>query len=986
MRYVCSKLRGSFFSRTGLKFSLLTLIVLALSLIAGAAYAANYYIAPTGSGSDSNNGTSTSTPWATFAHAIGALNPGDTLNLMNGTYKTMVSHSGIGASSIMDIGNSGSSGNPITIQALNKGQAVLNCGSTASGNDGIYNYGNYITIKNLVITNCGLGVFNANTTNEILFGNTIHDIVEGVFINDGSVDSIEDSNIIYNFGENDNQAHGLYGRGNGGTMQNNLIYGNNGQGYSIQIGSGSGTVTGVWKIINNTLVGTGNSSNACSTIYGGIAFTNLFMYNNICTGATKGLVSNLDNWGTSWYAEYNLIDSASVACYADGGSCSNATSANVKNNLYKTSAGFINASGGNYSLASGSAAINAGTSTYAPAYDVIGAARPQDGGYSIGAYEYSGSSTQYTITASAGSGGGISPSGSVQVSKGGNQSFTITPTAGYQIASVTVDGASVGAVAAYTFSSVSASHTIAATFTAGATYTITATAGTGGSISPSGATTVTSGGTKTYTITPSSGYSISSVLVDGASVGAVSSYSFGGVTANHTISATFAAATTYTITATAGANGSISPSGSVTVNKSAGQSFTITPKTGYLIASVTVDGASVGAVSAYSFSNVTANHTIAATFAVDPFTITASAGAGGSISPSGSVIVNYGASQSFTITPAANYQISNVTVDGASVGAVSSYTLNSVTANHTISATFAAGTTPPQTFSTNAGGGQYTSQSGVVYKADTYYTGGTAASTTAAITGTSDPTLYQSERYGNFSYNIPLANGNYTVTLKFAEIYWTAAGKRVFNVSMQGTQVISNLDIYSKAGKNAAYDVTIPVSVTNGTLNIAFTSVVDYAKVSAIVVTPPSTSTGFADNAGGGQYTSQSGVVYKADTDYTGGTAASTTAAITGSSDPALYQTERYGNFSYNMPLANGNYTVTLKFAEIYWTAAGKRVFNVSMQGTQVITNLDIYSKVGKNAAYDVTIPVSVTNGMLNINFTTVVDNAKVSAIAVTPQ
>ena len=406
-------------------------------------------------------------------------------------------------------------------------------------------------------------------------------------------------------------------------------------------------------------------------------------------------------------------------------------------------------------------------------------------------------------------------------------------------------------------------------------------------------------------------------------------------------------------------------------------------------------------------------------------------------------------------------------------------------------------------FATNSGGGKYTDTSGNVYQADTDYSGGSAASMTAAITGTSDPTLYQTERYGNFSYNVPLANGNYSVTLKFAEIYWNAAGKRIFNVSMQGTQVITNLDVYAVAGKNAAYDLTIPAVVTNGTLNITFTSIVDNAKVSAIEITQGSTactasaptvsitpssqtitaggsvnynisiknndstsctsttfslassdtnstnfnastvspaslavspgtsgtatltvtaiagqtsgtdstsvtasasghangvsnavtttigaaaSTAFATNSGGGKYTDTSGNVYQADTDYSGGSAASTTAAITGTSDPTLYQTERYGNFSYNVPLPNGNYSVTLKFAEIYWNAAGKRIFNVSMQGTQVISNLDIFSKVGKNAAYDLTIPAAVTNGTLNITFTTVTDNAKVSAVEVMSQ
>ena len=53
---------------------------------------------------------------------------------------------------------------------------------------------------------------------------------------------------------------------------------------------------------------------------------------------------------------------------------------------------------------------------------------------------------------------------------------------------------------------------------------------------------------------------------------------------------------------------------------------------------------------------------------------------------------------------------------------------------------------------------------------------------------------------------------------------------------MQGTQVIGNLDIFARVGKNAAYDVSVPVSVTNGTLNIYFTSVADYAKVSGIEI------------------------------------------------------------------------------------------------------------------------------------------------------
>jgi len=152
---------------------------------------------------------------------------------------------------------------------------------------------------------------------------------------------------------------------------------------------------------------------------------------------------------------------------------------------------------------------------------------------------------------------------------------------------------------------------------------------------------------------------------------------------------------TYTITATVGAGGAIAPSGAVVVNEGDSQSFSITPNTGYTIGDVLVDGASVGAVPSYTFINVTNNHTIHADFSVIQYTITASAGGGGSISPMGTVVVSHGQSQSFSITPNAGYEISDVLVDGASVGAVPSYTFINVTGDHTIQANFRLITTGP---------------------------------------------------------------------------------------------------------------------------------------------------------------------------------------------------------------------------------------------------------------------------------------------------
>jgi len=215
--------------------------------------------------------------------------------------------------------------------------------------------------------------------------------------------------------------------------------------------------------------------------------------------------------------------------------------------------------------------------------------------------------------------------------------------------------------------------------------------------------TVASGASRTFTITANSGYQIAAVTVNGSSVGAVGTYTFTNVTANATIAATFSAVTPtqHTITASAGAGGSISPSGAVVVARGSSRTFTITANSGYQIAGVTVNGSSVGAVGTYTFTNVTANATIAATFsAVTPtqHTITATAGAGGAISPSGAVVVARGSSRTFTITANSGYRIAGVTVNGSSVGAVGTYTFTNVTANATIAATFAAtgaDTTPP---------------------------------------------------------------------------------------------------------------------------------------------------------------------------------------------------------------------------------------------------------------------------------------------------
>ena len=156
--------------------------------------------------------------------------------------------------------------------------------------------------------------------------------------------------------------------------------------------------------------------------------------------------------------------------------------------------------------------------------------------------------TYYTITVTVGDNGAVepigSPAGTVNVDDGEDQTFTVTADTGYQVDSVLVDGSPVSLTdGQYIFNNVTSNYTFEATFTP-VTYTITASAGSGGSISPTGATTVQHGAEKTYTVTANSGYQVSEVLVDGGAVSLTDGqYTFVNVTADHTIAVTFAAVT-----------------------------------------------------------------------------------------------------------------------------------------------------------------------------------------------------------------------------------------------------------------------------------------------------------------------------------------------------------------------------------------------------------------------------------------------------------
>lgn len=230
-----------------------------------------------------------------------------------------------------------------------------------------------------------------------------------------------------------------------------------------------------------------------------------------------------------------------------------------------------------------------------------------------------------------------------------------------------------------TDTNVTANLSVSASFALN-TYMVTTTASANGTITPS-SQMVNHGATTTFTVTPATGYHASASGCGGSLSG--TTYTTGPITANCAVSASFTI-DTYAVTATAGANGAITPA-SQTVNHGATTTFTVTPDANYH-ASVSGCGGSLSG-SSYTTGPITGDCAVSASFEFNTWTVTAAAGANGAITPS-SQTVDHGATTAFTVTPAAGYDAS-VTGCGGSL-ADTTYTTGPITANCTVSATFAA--------------------------------------------------------------------------------------------------------------------------------------------------------------------------------------------------------------------------------------------------------------------------------------------------------
>lgn len=126
---------------------------------------------------------------------------------------------------------------------------------------------------------------------------------------------------------------------------------------------------------------------------------------------------------------------------------------------------------------------------------------------------------------------------------------------------------------------------------------------------------------------------------------------------------------------------------------------------------------------------------------------------------------------------------------------------------------------------------------GVRYEADQYARGGSAYNTPDTISGASQDALFQSERYGTYSYQIPVYEGSYTIHLHLAEIYHESAGLRSFNLSVEGNIELSQLDLYSQVGHDGAFSYIVEdVRVTDGTLDISLEGLTDAGTMAGFAV------------------------------------------------------------------------------------------------------------------------------------------------------
>jgi hypothetical protein len=308
----------------------------------------------------------------------------------------------------------------------------------------------------------------------------------------------------------------------------------------------------------------------------------------------------------------------------------------------------------------------------------------------------------------------------------------------------------------------------------------------------------------------------------------------------------------------------------------------------------------------------------------------------------------------------------------------------------------------------------FVDHAGKLWNADLWFSGGTAVKSSGQhIWRTQDPDFYRTSRQGQFSYSIPLKKSVYELRLYFAETVFDpesagtgGEGSRIMTVRANGHSLMSRFDIVADAGASRTADVKVFSGITpakDGMLHLDFSGEEGkQATLSAIEILP-----GFQEHirpvrvlARQMPYYSNDSHWWSPDNYFQGGQLATYATPVKGTDDPELYETERWGNFSYAIPVAPGKYAVTLHFAVRHgdWDqssspsddhrAAVAHVFDVYCNGNAVLKNFNLPQEAHQS---DVVIRKFASlepnaQGKLLLSFVPVAGYATVTGIEVLPQ
>lgn len=299
---------------------------------------------------------------------------------------------------------------------------------------------------------------------------------------------------------------------------------------------------------------------------------------------------------------------------------------------------------------------------------------------------------------------------------------------------------------------------------------------------------------------------------------------------------------------------------------------------------------------------------------------------------------------------------------------------------------------------------EWRDREGNVWGADAFFSGGTAVELPdQPVYRTRDSFLFRNARTGEFSYKIPLKPGVYEMHLYFADQSYSPGvaleggeNTRTFNVMLNGEVLLQDFDIIADAGPNMA-DVRVFKDVrpaSDGYLHLGFVKNLGAPLINAIEIIPgiPHRLRPIRIVTQDRTVTDRSGITWNPDDYFLNGRVIARSSTVPGPEDPQIYESERYGNFSYAIPVSEGRYRVTLHFAESYWGSkapggggVGTRVFDVYCNGTALLRNFDMLKEAAPRSQIVKTFDNLQPNaqGKLLLSFVPAKNYANLSAIEV---